>query len=159
MHSLRKHLEETAELAAQFAGIGCGEWGYLAGVWHDLGKYSRISSRKYVLSLMVGLKPTRMLTIRQQVLFTRLNSLIVEQAAIWEYHRISVSRASRRVAGWHSDETGRQALSERSSSTQLIDAVLRKAFQPRLSISLYRRKNRSTALTRPSGFAAFLTSG
>jgi len=39
---LEEHLKETAEKAAQFAAeFGCGEWEYLAGLWHDLGKYSR----------------------------------------------------------------------------------------------------------------------
>lgn len=40
-HRLEEHLFGTAKLAAQFAAeFGCGEWGYLAGLWHDLGKYS-----------------------------------------------------------------------------------------------------------------------
>ena len=38
-HLLEDHLKGTAELARKFAGeFGCGEWGYLAGLWHDLGK-------------------------------------------------------------------------------------------------------------------------
>ncbi len=41
-HLLDEHLKDTAELAAAFAAeFGCSEWGRLAGVWHDLGKYSR----------------------------------------------------------------------------------------------------------------------
>ncbi|MDP3296081.1 MAG: hypothetical protein Q8N09_00555 [Thermodesulfovibrionia bacterium] len=33
---LEEHLKETAEKAAQFAAeFGCGEWAYLAGLWHD----------------------------------------------------------------------------------------------------------------------------
>ncbi len=40
-HLLRNHLFGTADRAAQFASeFGCGEWGRLAGLWHDLGKYS-----------------------------------------------------------------------------------------------------------------------
>ncbi len=40
-HRLEEHLFGTAKLAAKFAAeFGCGEWGYLAGLWHDLGKYS-----------------------------------------------------------------------------------------------------------------------
>lgn len=40
-HKLEEHLIGTAKLSAQFAAeFGCGEWGYLAGLWHDLGKYS-----------------------------------------------------------------------------------------------------------------------
>ncbi|MDI6808748.1 MAG: CRISPR-associated helicase Cas3' [Candidatus Eisenbacteria bacterium] len=41
-HLLQDHLKRTAELTASFAAeFGCGEWGYLAGLWHDLGKYSK----------------------------------------------------------------------------------------------------------------------
>jgi CRISPR-associated endonuclease/helicase Cas3 len=39
-HLLDDHLKGTAELAKSFAdAFGSGEWGYLAGLWHDLGKY------------------------------------------------------------------------------------------------------------------------
>lgn len=38
---LCEHLAAVAELAAQFgAELGCSEWARLAGLWHDLGKYS-----------------------------------------------------------------------------------------------------------------------
>jgi CRISPR-associated endonuclease/helicase Cas3 len=41
-HRLEEHLKGTAELAASFAAeFGNGEWGKLAGLWHDLGKYSK----------------------------------------------------------------------------------------------------------------------
>ncbi|MBI3600539.1 MAG: CRISPR-associated endonuclease Cas3'', partial [Nitrospinae bacterium] len=40
-HPLEEHLKGTAELAKSFADeFGSGEWTYLAGLWHDLGKYS-----------------------------------------------------------------------------------------------------------------------
>ena len=40
-HLLDEHLKGTAELAKSFAdAFGSGEWGYLAGLWHDIGKYS-----------------------------------------------------------------------------------------------------------------------
>jgi CRISPR-associated endonuclease/helicase Cas3 len=36
-HRLEEHLKGTAELAASFAAeFGCGEWGRIAGLWHDL---------------------------------------------------------------------------------------------------------------------------
>jgi len=39
---LAVHLHEVAELASEFAAVfGAREWGRLAGLWHDLGKYSR----------------------------------------------------------------------------------------------------------------------
>ena len=38
---LKDHLEGTAKLSQKFAvAFGAGDWGYLAGLWHDSGKYS-----------------------------------------------------------------------------------------------------------------------
>ena len=40
VHHLEQHLLATAALAQQFAAqFQSGEWGELAGRWHDLGKY------------------------------------------------------------------------------------------------------------------------
>lgn len=41
------HLEKVAALAAEFASkFGAREWGYLAGLWHDLGKYQEAFQAK-----------------------------------------------------------------------------------------------------------------
>ena len=41
LHTMEEHLFGVAGLAKEFAAeFGCGEWGQLAGLWHDLGKYS-----------------------------------------------------------------------------------------------------------------------
>ncbi|MEW6377484.1 MAG: CRISPR-associated helicase Cas3' [Thermodesulfobacteriota bacterium] len=40
-HRLEDHLKKVAEMARNFANdFNAGDWGYLAGLWHDLGKYS-----------------------------------------------------------------------------------------------------------------------
>lgn len=40
-HDLEEHLRQVAELAACFATeFSAAEWAYLAGLWHDLGKYA-----------------------------------------------------------------------------------------------------------------------
>jgi CRISPR-associated endonuclease/helicase Cas3 len=40
-HRLEDHLRSVAELARNFANdFNAGDWAYLAGLWHDLGKYS-----------------------------------------------------------------------------------------------------------------------
>lgn len=37
---LEEHLKNVAEMSRSFAeAFGAGAWGYLAGLWHDLGKY------------------------------------------------------------------------------------------------------------------------
>lgn len=47
---LGDHLTRVAELTRSFADeFGAGEWGYLAGLWHDLGKYSK-EFQKYLSS-------------------------------------------------------------------------------------------------------------
>ncbi|MBF0566480.1 MAG: CRISPR-associated endonuclease Cas3'' [Nitrospirae bacterium] len=49
-HNLYDHLIGTAHISRKFAAeFGCGGWGYLAGLWHDLGKYSP-EFQKYIRS-------------------------------------------------------------------------------------------------------------
>jgi CRISPR-associated endonuclease/helicase Cas3 len=39
---LEDHLKNVADLAPSFAEpFGAGEWAFLAGLWHDIGKYSK----------------------------------------------------------------------------------------------------------------------
>ncbi|MCG6534995.1 MAG: CRISPR-associated endonuclease Cas3'', partial [Syntrophales bacterium LBB04] len=48
--TLEDHLKRVAELARSFADeFGAGDWGYLAGLWHDVGKYSK-EFQKYLLA-------------------------------------------------------------------------------------------------------------
>jgi CRISPR-associated endonuclease/helicase Cas3 len=49
IHSLNEHLLDVAALAYRFAlsfGKKHSEWAYLAGIWHDLGKYSPAFQRR-----------------------------------------------------------------------------------------------------------------
>lgn len=40
IHELEEHLRAVADLAGEFATeFGHAEWGQLAGLWHDIGKY------------------------------------------------------------------------------------------------------------------------
>lgn len=40
VHRLEDHLRKVAKLAETFAGeLGAGDWAYIAGLWHDMGKY------------------------------------------------------------------------------------------------------------------------
>ena len=50
-HSLEDHLRGVAMLAQVFAAaFDAGDWGRLAGLWHDLGKY-RPSFQSYIRSV------------------------------------------------------------------------------------------------------------
>ena len=43
IHNLEEHLRAVANLAGEFAStFGHSDWGRLAGLWHDLGKYSAV---------------------------------------------------------------------------------------------------------------------
>ena len=48
-HLLDEHLRRVAELAAFFTSAHWRDWAYLAGLWHDLGKY-RPGFQKYIRS-------------------------------------------------------------------------------------------------------------
>lgn len=50
-HTLEEHLKGTAELSAKFADeFGSGEWAYLAGLWHEMGK-KRIGEKVYIFTI------------------------------------------------------------------------------------------------------------
>lgn len=52
--ALEKHLREVAAQAAAFAEpFGAADWAHLAGLWHDLGKYSN-AFQEYLLSTADG---------------------------------------------------------------------------------------------------------
>ena len=45
--SVRQHLQEVADMAKGFAdAFGAGEWAYYAGLYHDIGKYSKEFQRR-----------------------------------------------------------------------------------------------------------------
>lgn len=54
IHDLGEHLRGVARLSQEFASaFGRADWGSLAGLWHDLGKYSLFFQR---YSLQAGLQ-------------------------------------------------------------------------------------------------------
>ncbi|HIL88789.1 MAG TPA: CRISPR-associated helicase Cas3', partial [Deltaproteobacteria bacterium] len=47
LHLLKAHLRDTASRAQSHAeSFGCGDWAFLAGLWHDLGKYHDAFQRR-----------------------------------------------------------------------------------------------------------------
>jgi len=125
-HLLKNHLEGTAALASAFASeFGCGEWGYLAGLWHDLGKYSEDFQRKIHAVATGGPEAKAHVdhstagAIYSTQQFNRPNKLPLGNiiAYLAAGHHAG-------LADWHGDETGRKALSQRLYNAHLFDAVL-----------------------------------
>ena len=126
-HSLLEHLEGAAKLAAQFAAeFGCREWGYLAGLWHDLGKYSEDFQKK-----IHAVGPDSDKEAKARVDHSTAGAIYAIQQFNspnkLPFGNIIAYLSAGHHAGlpdWHSDETGRKALSQRLDNAHLIDAVL-----------------------------------
>lgn len=122
-HLLRDHLEGTAELAARFsAEFGSGGWGHLAGLWHDLGKYS--FAFQNMITAAEG--PEAHLEAKARVDHSTAGALQAVQR-FSAPGRLLAYLAAGHHAGlpdWQADETGPKALSQRLLKISLLnDAV------------------------------------
>lgn len=126
VHTLKEHLEGTAKLTSAFAAeFGCGEWGYLAGLWHDLGKYSPDFQKKIHAVAAGG--PEAKAHVDHSTAGAIYATQQFNSPNKLPFGNIIAYFAAGHHAGlpdWHSDETGRKALSQRLENTHLIDAVL-----------------------------------
>lgn len=117
-HLLEDHLKGTAELAAAFAAeFGCGEWGRLAGLWHDIGKYSEDFQKMLLASAdaHIETKPGR-----------------VDHSTAGAIHSIEKFKKAGRIfsyiiaghhAGlpdWQTDTAGRKSLIQRLQNIDLL---------------------------------------
>jgi CRISPR-associated endonuclease/helicase Cas3 len=120
---LEDHLRQTAKLAEQFASeFGSGGWGYLAGLWHDLGKYSSAFQRKITSSQDAEAH----IEARSRVDHSTAGALY----AIQQFEiagRIFAYIAAGHHAGladWEADQTGNASLSQRTINKELLQTVL-----------------------------------
>jgi CRISPR-associated endonuclease/helicase Cas3 len=120
-HRLEEHLRGTAELADQFASeFGCGEWGYLAGLWHDLGKFSEAFQRKIHAA---GGGAEAHIEAKAKVDHSTAGAL----HSIERFNlpgRLLAYLAAGHHAGlpdWQADEAGLRALSQRLLNKSLLD--------------------------------------
>lgn len=115
---LEDHLKQTAEIARDFASVfGSGDWAYLAGMWHDLGKYAP-DFQKMLVEAYAAPQKRR-----------------VNHSTAGAIHAIEkLGRAGRifayLIAGhhagmpdWTADKAGNTALSIRLKDTALFDAI------------------------------------
>ena len=123
-HLLEDHLRATASLASQFADeFGSGQWAYLAGLWHDLGKYSTAFQKK-IRAAASGVDAN--IEARARVDHSTAGALY----AVNSYDKLG-RIVSYVIAGhhaglpdWQADETGPRALSQRLLNVSLLDTAL-----------------------------------
>ncbi len=120
-HRLEDHLKGTAKLAAEFAAeFGCEEWGYLAGLWHDLGKYSEDFQRMLLASADAHIE-----TKKGKVDHSTAGAIHATEA-----FKIPGRIFSYLIAGhhaglpdWQTDTAGRKSLIQRLQNIDLINKL------------------------------------
>ncbi|ADE15049.1 CRISPR-associated helicase Cas3 [Nitrosococcus halophilus Nc 4] len=113
-HVLEEHLQAVAQLANQFATpFGSGDWAYLAGLWHDLGKY-RLAFQHYIRSAS-GYDPDAHIEVPGRVDHSTVGALYACKQ-LGPEGRILAYLIAGHHAGlpdWQSVEAGRKALAHR----------------------------------------------
>ena len=119
VHGLEEHLRGTADLAAGFAAeFGCAEWGRLAAVWHDLGKYSA-EFQQYIRA--AGGR-TDHSSVGAQYSIAQLGKMGRVLAYLIAGHHAG-------LPDWMSDEEAGAALAQRLAKTELLERLLNVAVQ------------------------------
>ena len=124
---LEEHLRNVAELAAEFASpFGGEEWARLAGLWHDLGKYSNEFQKKLYdangIECHLETKPGRVIHSQAGGHFAQQKlSGGLERVFCW---LIMGHHAG--LADYSSDRTGARALEPKMRNPANSDDVLRK---------------------------------
>lgn len=120
---LEDHLKNVAEMAQGFAEeIGAGEWGYLAGLWHDLGKFA--PEFQNMLRLANGLDASRVCGCGRVNHSTAGAILAVERFQV--AGRILSYLVACHHAGlsdWANDRAGNAALSIRLNDIELLKSI------------------------------------
>lgn len=120
---LEDHLKNVAEMAKGFAEeFGAGEWGYLAGLWHDLGKLAP--------EFQNMLRQANGLDANGAQNHGRVNHSTAGAILAVERFKIAGRILSYLVAGhhaglsdWASDKAGNAALSMRLNNIELLESI------------------------------------
>lgn len=126
LHDLEEHLRMVGTIAGEFAStFGQREWGYLAGLWHDLGKYS--SAFQSYIARESGLE--------KQDAHIEGGKGRVNHSSAGALHAVEQLGGKGRllaylIAGhhaglpdWHSDQQGLSSLSHRLEDRQHLEAI------------------------------------
>ena len=114
-HFLEDHLLKVAKLASKFAeDFGSSDWAYLAGLWHDLGKY-RPAFQNYIRSVS-GYDPEAHIEQGQGRVDHSTAGAIYSDQQLGEHGKILAYLIAGHHAGladWNTSESGGSALSVR----------------------------------------------
>lgn len=152
VHDLEEHLSRVATLASEFASLfGNSDWAYLAGLWHDLGKYAKEFQRR--IKSLSGYDPDAHLegSVGRVDHSTAGALYAVEQFGV--HGRILAYLIAGHHAGlpdWSSDETGGAALSVRLGDKSHLE---RARSQPIPQAILAQTKPISLPTGKSDGFA------
>lgn len=120
---LDEHLKKVAELARSFADeFGAGDWGYLAGLWHDLGKYAPEFQEK----LRASIDDTDAHNEHTGKVNHSTAGALHACERLAMAGRILAYQIVGHHAGlpdWHADKIGNAALSVRIMETALLDKL------------------------------------
>ena len=123
VHLLEEHLKHTAELAAEFASeFNASEWGYLCGLWHDLGKYSEPFQK--MIRAACGIADDSS-DVPYKVNHSTAGALwaIDKLGPLGRIFSYPIAGHHAGLADWAADETGNAALSVRLKETHLLDLI------------------------------------
>ena len=155
IHDLEEHLREVARRAGKFAEtFGSSDWGFLAGLWHDLGKYSAEFQRRiksvsgYNAEAHLEGQPGRV-----------DHSTAGAQHAVKQFEphgRILAYLIAGHHTGlpdWHTSETAGGALKARLDDGSHLERALKQPIPPEI---LSQAKPNSALLGKAEGFALWV---
>lgn len=117
------HLRNVAERTYSFAAeFNSGQWGYIAGLWHDLGKYSQ--------SFQNMLSTSNVSDLNAQKGFGKVNHSTAGALHAIEKFGLTGRIIAYLIAGhhaglpdWAADETGNSALSIRMKNREFLEDI------------------------------------
>lgn len=131
-HPLYEHLRATGSLAGTFASeFGSSDWAYLAGLWHDLGKYS-LEFQHYIRTAS-GFDPDAHIENALGKVDHSTAGALQAVQSFGKSGRILAYIAAGHHAGlpdWNSAETGNSSLAVRLKKNGLLDRVLTQPHLP-----------------------------
>lgn len=123
IHHLDSHLKRTADLTSQFAAeFDSSEWGYLCGLWHDLGKYSE-PFQTMIKAAHGMIDDSTHLAYKVNHSTAGALRAIETFGPLGRIFSYPIAGHHAGLADWQADETGNTALSIRLKENKLLEIV------------------------------------